>query len=307
MNEENLADAADAEDGRPLGAASANAPASPARRAWRRLCANRAALAAGAFVVLAFVGCFGAQVFAPEAHLTQNLALGPVAPCAAHWLGTDTLGRDLLARVLQGGRVSLQVGIVATAVSVLFGVAYGLLAGWRGGRTGALLMCGVDVLTALPFTLFVILLTVVFGGDLVLLYLAVGAVSWPNMARIVRNSTRQLREQPFVEASLCLGQSPVRVVMRHVLPNLAGVIIIYTTLTVPGVMLIEAFVSFLGLGVKPPLTSWGLLIKEGADVMEEFPWLLLFPCAAFSATLFALNFLGDGLRDALDPKASGAG
>jgi oligopeptide transport system permease protein len=284
-------------------AAASPPPESPARRAWLRLRGNRAALVALGFFVFAAAACFVGPVFLPGDYMTQNLALGPVSPCAEHWLGTDTLGRDLLARLLQGGQVSLHIGLVATAVSVVFGVAYGLAAGWLGGRSGGAMMYGVDVLNALPFTLFVILLTVVFGRELIWIYVAVGAVSWPNMARIVRNQTRLLKAQPFVEASVCLGQRPARIVTRHILPNLAGTIVVYATLTVPSVMLTEAFISFLGLGIKAPMTSWGLLIKEGADVMEEYPWLLLFPGVVFSATLFALNFLGDGLRDALDPRS----
>jgi len=161
----------------------------------------------------------------------------------------------------------------------------------------------VDILYALPFTLFVILMTVVFGQNLLLIYAAIGAVSWLTMARIVRNQVVALKAQPFVEAAICLGQTPAKIMRLHLLPNLLGTIIVYATVTVPGVMLTEAFISFLGLGVRAPMTSWGLLIKEGADVMEEFPWLLIFPSVTFSATLFALNFLGDGLRDAFDPRS----
>jgi oligopeptide transport system permease protein len=265
---------------------------------------NRAALASLAFVALVGVACFVLPYFLPYGYVSQDRMLGPVPPCAQHWLGTDILGRDLLARLLQGGQVSLQVGLIATLVSMCIGVAYGLVAGWYSGRAGALMMHGVDVLYALPFTLFVILLTVVFGQEIGWIYVAIGAVSWLTMARIVRNQVCVLKTQPFVEASLCLGQTPLCIMTRHLLPNLAGTIIIYATLTVPSVMLTEAFISFLGLGVKAPMTSWGLLIKEGADVMEEFPWLLFFPSCLFSATLFALNFLGDGLRDALDPRST---
>jgi oligopeptide transport system permease protein len=253
---------------------------------------------------LLFIGavCAFGPWLLPHDYATQDRLLGPVPPGAAHWLGTDVLGRDLLARVLQGGRISLQTGFAATLVAVFIGVAYGVVAGWRGGRTGALMVQGVDVLSVLPFTLFVILLTVLLGQELIWIYAAIGAVSWLTMARIVRNETRVLKTRPFIEAAVCLGQSPLRIVTRHLLPNLAGTIVIYATLTVPSVMLTEAFISFLGLGVKAPMTSWGLLIKEGADVMEEFPWLLLFPGCVFSATLLSLNVLGDGLRDALDPR-----
>jgi oligopeptide transport system permease protein len=275
---------------------------SPWKRAWRRLCARRGAMVALAFLVFIGVACACGPWLLPHDYATQDRLLGPVPPGAGHWLGTDVLGRDVLARVLQGGRISLQTGFAATLVAVFIGVAYGVVAGWRGGRTGALMVQGVDVLSVLPFTLFVILLTVLLGQELIWIYAAIGAVSWLTMARIVRNETRVLKTRPFVEAAVCLGQSPGRIVVRHLLPNLAGTIVIYATLTVPSVMLTEAFISFLGLGVKAPMTSWGLLIKEGADVMEEFPWLLLFPGGVFSGTLLALNVLGDGLRDASDPR-----
>ena len=288
-------------------AAIANCHESPSRQAWRCLCHNRVAFASLVFAVLVGMACFAAPYFLPYDYMTQDRMLGPVPPCAEHWLGTDILGRDLLARLLQGGQVSLQVGLIATLVSMCIGVAYGVVAGWYGGRTGTLMMHGVDVLYALPFTLFVILLTVILGQEIGWIYVAIGAVSWLTMARIVRNQVSVLKAQPFIEASLCLGQTPLRIMTHHLLPNLAGTIIIYATLTVPSVMLTEAFISFLGLGVKAPMTSWGLLIKEGADVMEEFPWLLLFPSCLFSATLFSLNFLGDGLRDALDPRTSSHG
>jgi oligopeptide transport system permease protein len=260
-------------------------------------------MAALGFLVFIGAACALAPLLLPHGYATQDRLLGPVPPCAEHWLGTDVLGRDLLARVLQGGRISLQTGLVATLVSVLIGAGYGILAGWRGGRLGMLMVHGVDLLSVLPFTLFVILLTVLLGQELFWIYVAIGAVSWLTMARIVRNETRVLKTRPFIEAALCLGQRPGRIIVRHLLPNLAGTIVIYATLTVPSVMLTEAFISFLGLGVKAPMTSWGLLIKEGADIMEECPWLLLFPGFVFSATLLSLNLLGDGLRDALDPRA----
>ena len=255
------------------------------------------------FLIFIGAACAFAPLLLPHDYATQDRLLGPVSPCAAHWLGTDVLGRDLLARILQGGRISLQTGLVATFVSVLIGTAYGILAGWRGGRLGMFMVHGVDLLSVLPFTLFVILLTVLLGQELIWIYVAIGAVSWLTMARIVRNETRVLKTRPFIEAAVCLGQSPWRIIVRHLLPNLAGTIVIYATLTVPSVMLTEAFISFLGLGVKAPMTSWGLLIKEGADIMEEFPWLLLFPGFVFSATLLSLNVFGDALRDALDPRS----
>jgi oligopeptide transport system permease protein len=271
----------------------------------RRLTRDRVAVVSAAFLVFCALLCACAPWFFPENfYAAQDRQLGAVPPGAAHWLGTDALGRDLLARLLEGGRVSLTAGLVGTLVSVLIGTTYGIVAGWRGGRAGTVMMQGVDVLAALPFTLFVILLTLFLGRELIWIYAAIGAVSWLSMARIVRNETRLLKTRPFIEAAQCLGQRPARVICRHLLPNLGGVVAIYATLTVPNVMLAEAFISFLGLGIKAPMTSWGLLIKEGADAMEECPWLLVAPVAAFSSTLLALNLFGDALRDALDPRTA---
>lgn len=275
---------------------------SPWRRSRERFFENRAAVFAGAFVLLMLVLCGAAPLIAPFPFEAQDLELGAVGPSREHWLGTDTLGRDVFSRLLYGGAVSLKVGLIATGVSCVIGVAYGMAAGWCGGVRDSVLMRFVDVLYALPFTLFVILLTVLFGQDMRLIYVAIGAISWLTMARIVRNQTRELRTQAFVEAAICMGQTPFRIMTRHILPNILGTVIVYATLTVPGVMLTEAFISFLGLGVKPPMTSWGLMIKEGADVMRDYPWLLLFPGTFFAGTLFALNVFGDGLRDAFDPR-----
>jgi oligopeptide transport system permease protein len=210
----------------------------------------------------------------------------------------------LLTRILYGGRVSLLVGFVATAVALVIGVAYGAIAGYVGGKLDAVMMRFVDILYALPIMIFIILLMVVFGRNLLLLFLAIGAIEWLTMARIVRSQVQNLRDQEFVEAAMSLGLSPSAIVVKHLIPNALGPIIVYTTLTIPSVMLLEAFLSFLGLGIQPPESSWGLLISYGVETMEEYPWLLIFPGLALSLTLFSLNFLGDGLRDALDPKAS---
>ena len=283
-------------------AADGNAAVSPLRRSCERFFENRAAVIAGAFVLLMFAACAAAPLIAPFPFEAQDLELGAAGPSREHWLGTDALGRDVFSRLLYGGAVSLKVGLIATAVSCVIGVFYGMVAGWCGGARDSVMMRLVDILYALPFTLFVILLTVLFGQELWLIYVAVGAVSWLTMARIVRNQTRELRAQAFVEAAICMGQTPAKIMLRHILPNILGTVIVYATLTVPGVMLTEAFISFLGLGVKPPMTSWGLMIKEGADAMQDYPWLLLFPGAFFAGTLFALNVFGDGLRDAFDPR-----
>lgn len=274
------------------------------RDAWRRLRVNRLAVAALVVLCAVGVGVVAGPWVTPHTYDAQDTALGAVGPRAGHWLGTDPLGRDLLARLLQGGRVSLLIGLSATAVSLLIGVLYGGVSGFAGGRADALMMRIVDILYALPYTVFVIILMVFFGRNFLFLFLAIGAVEWLTMARIVRGQVLSLREREFVEAARALGLGRARILIRHILPNTLGPVIIYATLTVPRVMLLEATLSFLGLGVQPPMSSWGLLIKEGVETMEEYPWLLLFPSIAFSATLFALNALGDGLRDALDPRTS---
>ena len=203
-----------------------------------------------------------------------------------------------------GGRISLAVGFVATAVALLIGITWGAIAGYMGGRVDAVMMRLVDIIYALPFMIFIILLMVVFGRNMLLLFLAIGAVEWLTMARIMRSQVQSLRQQEFVEAAVSLGLPTATIIRRHLIPNALGPIIVYTTLTVPSVMLLEAFLSFLGLGVQPPETSWGLLISYGVESMEEYPWLLLFPGLALTLTLFSLNFLGDGLRDALDVRGA---
>ena len=271
---------------------------------WQRFRKDRAAVWSGWFLVAIAAVCFLSPWIAPYPYMEQNLAQSAMAPSSAHWLGTDLLGRDVLSRLLQGGMISLFVGLIATAVALVLGICYGVFAAEVGGRAEDLLMRGVDVVSTLPLTLIVILATVVFGQNLPMIFLAVGGVSWLTMARIIRNQTRELKGSQFVQAAESLGQSRWGIFRRHYLPNLAGTIAVCATLTVPGVMLLEAFVSFLGLGVKAPMTSWGLMIKEGADIMEECPWLLISPSVVFALTLLSLNFLGDGLRDAFDPRSS---
>jgi len=274
------------------------------RDAWRRLAKNRLAVFGAGVIVALTLACILGPLFSSYRYDAQDLNLGASAPSAAHWLGTDTLGRDLLVRLLVGGRISLGVGLCATLVALAIGVVYGAVAGFVGGRVDTLMMRGVDILYALPFTIFVILLMVFFGRNIVLLFVAIGAVEWLTMARIVRDQILSLKKMEFIEAAHTLGLGRRRILFRHMIPNALGPIIVYTTLTIPAVMLLEAFLSFLGLGVQPPLSSWGVLIKDGAEKMEEFWWLLFFPGGLFSLTLFSLNFLGDGLRDALDIRSA---
>lgn len=241
---------------------------------------------------------------APYSYEEQNLQLGASPPSAEHWLGTDTLGRDQLTRIMYGSRISLMVGFVATAVALTIGVLWGAIAGFMGGRIDAVMMRFVDALYALPFTIFIVLLTVIFGSSMLLLFLAIGAVEWLTMARIIRGQVLSVKQQEFIEASVSIGLSPWQIITRHIIPNVLGPIIVYSTLTIPSVILLESFLSFLGLGIQPPASSWGSLISAGVETMEEYPWLLIFPGLSLTLTLFALNFLGDGLRDALDPRSA---
>jgi len=272
--------------------------------AYDRLLKNKLAQFGLITFVLMTVLSVGGPILSPYTYEEQDLIYGAQGPSLKHWMGTDVLGRDLITRLLYGGRISLGVGFMATLVSILIGVIYGAVAGYVGGKTDSLMMRFVDILYALPFTIFVILLMVVFGRNIVLLFIAIGAVEWLTMARIVRGQVQSLKKLEFVDAAISLGSSQGRIILRHLIPNSLGPIIVYATLTIPTVMLLEAVLSFLGLGVQPPMSSWGLLIKEGAEKMEVYPWLLLFPVLFFSLTLFSLNFLGDGLRDALDPKTA---
>ncbi len=271
--------------------------------AVRRFLKNKMAVFGLGFVLLLTLAAIAAPLFV-KSFSAQNLAYGAQPPSSAHWLGTDVLGRDLMSRVLYGSRISLAVGVCATLVSLTIGVFYGAISGYLGGKTDAVMMRVVDILYALPFTVFVILLMVIFGRNIILLFMAIGAVEWLTVARIVRGQVLSLRKQEFIEAAIALGLRKRAIILRHLVPNVLGITIIYATLTVPSVMLLEAALSFLGFGVQPPMSSLGVLIDEGAKTIEEFPWLLIFPGVVFSVTLFSLNFLGDGLRDALDPKAA---
>ena len=271
--------------------------------AWYRLRANKAAVAS--LVMLAFIALISivGPYFLPWSYdaidwdhveaMPPNFALG-------HYLGTDTVGRDLLARTLMGGRVSLTVGLLATSVALLIGVTVGSIAGYVGARVDQALMRFVDLMYVVPFTFLVIILMVAFGRNFVLMFIAIGAVEWLTMARIVRGQTLTLKHKEFIEAARASGGSTTSIILRHIVPNVLGVVIVYVTLTIPQVILFESFLSFLGLGVQEPMTSWGVLINEGAAELEVNPRTLIVPAVFMTVTLFCFNFLGDGLRDALD-------
>ncbi len=279
--------------------------------AWHRLQRNRLAVVCGILFLLVAVLCVAGPWIVPYGEAETDFALKATAPSWQHWFGTDQLGRDLLARVLYGGRISLAVGLAATLVSVLIGVTYGATAGYLGGKVDDALMRLVDVLFGIPFIIFVILLKVSMaprletpGQRLMVLFLAIGAVEWLTMSRIVRGQVLTLSKMEFTEAARSLGLSTPRIIFHHLVPNTLGPVIVYATLTVPAVMFTEAVLSFLGLGVEQPQSSWGLLIKDGTAAMETYPWLLIFPAVFFSISMFCLNFIGDGLRDALDVKGA---
>jgi oligopeptide transport system permease protein len=272
--------------------------------ARRRLMRNRAAVTSGLLLILLALLVIVGPWFSPYAYDQTDWAMISVPPDlgSGHLFGTDSLGRDLFVRTLHGGRISLLVGVVATLVSLGIGVVWGATAGYVGGRVDHLMMRIVDILYAMPFMFFVILLMVFFGRNILLIFVAIGAINWLDMARIVRGQTLSLKEKEFVEAAEAMGVGGLDIIRRHIVPNLLGVVVVYVTLTIPQVILVESFLSFLGLGVQEPMTSWGALVNEGAQEMESAPWMLVVPALFLATTLFCFNFIGDGLRDALDPK-----
>lgn len=276
---------------------------SPMRAAWRRLMRQRINAIALGFLVLLVLLCVFGPMLSNYTQDQQDLELKAAGPSMAHWLGTDQLGRDIATRILHGGRVSLEVGILATAVASFIGVIYGMIAGLTGMKLDSAMMRLVDILYPFPFINFVILLMVIVGREFWIIFVAIGAVEWLTMARVVRGQVLALKNLEFVTAARASGAGFWHILWKHMLPNVIGTVIIYSSLMVPGVMLLEAALSFLGLGIQPPDASWGVLIREGANAMETYPWLLLYPGLFFSATLLALNILGDGLRDAFDPKS----
>ena len=272
--------------------------------ARRRLFRNRAAVVSMVVLALITAAAILAPWLSPYAfdEINWDLIAAPPDLATGHWFGTDNNGRDLFVRVLYGARVSLAVGVAATLVSLVIGVLYGAVAGFVGGKVDEAMMRFVDILYSLPFMFFVIILMVVFGRNIILLFIALGAVEWLTMARIVRGQTLSVKRKEFIEAAHAAGVSNWRIVLRHIIPNVLGPVVVYVTLTVPEVIITESFLSFLGLGVQEPYTSWGVLISEGAGQMESAPWMLIFPAIFLAVTLFCFNFIGDGLRDALDPK-----
>lgn len=277
---------------------------SPWEDAWHRLLKNRAAVYSAYIMAIMFLlVVFGPMLISWESDYTDwDYTSTPPSIESGHWLGTDSVGRDILVRTLEGGRISLLVGLVATIVSLLIGVSYGAIAGYFGGLADRIMMRAVDIIYALPFMFFVILLMVVFGRHILLIFVAIGAVNWLDMARIVRGQTLSLKNTEFVEAARACGVGDWAIIRRHITPNLLGVVIVYMTLTIPQVILLESFLSFLGLGVQEPMSSWGALVADGAQDMESAPWTLIVPSVFLAVTLYCFNYIGDGLRDALDPK-----
>lgn len=313
--------------------AALDAPAGTSlwKDALRRLRKNRAAVVSAVLLAALILACAFQPAASSYRYDEVNLQLGPTPPSWAHWMGTDYFGRDLMVRVFFGGRISFGVALTSAALSLIIGVTWGGIAGYAGGKVDALMMRIVDFLYTFPFLIYVILLMVFFasrGGplhsafiavitplssdpndpalfpifQLFVVFAAIGSISWLTMARIVRGQVLSLRSQPFIEAARSIGVGPAGIVFRHLVPNALGPIIVYTTLTIPEIMMTEAFLSFLGLGTQEPLSSWGLLAATGAEVMDHTPWQLLFPGIVLALTLFCFNFLGDGLRDALDPR-----
>ena len=286
---------------------AATRPRSPARDAWRRLRTNRMAVICGGLFVAIVVACLVGPAICAAFGLdatTLDLDLLAAPPSRAHPLGTDALGRDLLVRVLVGGRIAILISLTATGVAIVIGVAWGAIAAYAGGRVDYVMMRIVDTLYGFPTIVFVVVIRAVFDTQsLVSLFALIGAISWLTMARIVRGQVLTLRHREFVEAARALGARPTRILFRHIVPNTLGAVIVYATVLVPQTMLVEAFLSFIGLGVQAPLASWGTLVTEGATQIAVSPWVLVGPGVAMGLTIFALNFLGDGLRDALDPQS----
>jgi oligopeptide transport system permease protein len=272
--------------------------------ALARFVRHRGAPVGVVLLALIALACFAGPLLLPNSPTDNDWGALGIAPTlqGGHWFGTDELGRDLLARMLVGGRISLEVGLLGTLVSTVVGVIYGATAGYLGGRVDAILMRIVDMLYAIPYMLIAILVVTLFGRTFALVVLTISAFSWLDMARVVRGQTLALRTREFVDAARAIGVRPAAIIARHIVPNLAGIVAVYATVTVPAIIVTESVLSFLGLGVQEPMTSWGVLIQDGAQKLDAMPWLLAGPALLLCATLYCVNFVGDGLRDALDDR-----
>ena len=272
--------------------------------AWRRFYKNKAAIASLVILFLVTLFVIFVPMIAPFGYAETDWGYMQGAPSFEnkHYFGTDSLGRDLLVRTAIGGRISLLVGIAGATVAVVFGTVYGAASGYLGGKIDAIMMRFLEILNAFPFMFFVILLVTIFGRNLMLIFVAIGLVSWLDVARIVRGQTLSLKSKEFIEAAHVGGVSGFNIIMRHIVPNVLGVVVVYASLLVPSMILFESFLSFLGLGVQEPMTSWGALLQEGSQTMQVAPWQILIPSVFLVVTLFCFNFIGDGLRDAFDPK-----
>ncbi len=272
------------------------------RQAGRRFAANRVAMASLFTLGLIALACLFAPLLSP--HTLEDTyweyILVPPSLENSHWFGTDANGRDLFVRVFHGGRISLAIGVLTTLVALTIGLAYGATAGFVGGKTDGVMMRAVDVLYSLPLLFFIIILVTVFGRNIWLIFLSIGALEWLTMSRIVRGQTLSVRRKEYVESAYAIGLPAGAILRRYIVPNVIGPVIVYVTLLIPTNIVVESYLSFLGLGVQEPLTSWGLLISQGAEELQVAPWLLLFPATLLSLTMFCFNFIGDGLRDALD-------
>ncbi len=274
------------------------------RQAARRFARNKAAMFSCYTLVVIGLASIFVPMFWPHGIEDASWEYIGTAPSleAWHWFGTDANGRDLLVRVFYGGRVSLSIGLLTTLVALCIGVTYGSVAGFIGGRTDGFMMRFVDVMYSLPLLFFIIILVTVFGRNIFLVFLAIGAVEWLTMARIVRGQTLSIKNQEYVESAEAIGMTRPMILRRYIVPNVLGPVVVYVTLLIPTNILIESYLSFIGLGVQEPLTSWGLLISQGAGQLDSAPWMLFFPATFLAITMFSFNFIGDGLRDALDPR-----
>jgi oligopeptide transport system permease protein len=277
---------------------------SPWADARRRFVKNKAAVVSAIILMIITLACILGPFVLPNSYEDTDFGAMGLAPTLENWhlFGTDELGRDLLVRSLIGGRISLMIGVLATLTSVAIGVIWGATAGFLGGKVDAVMMRIVDMMYAIPYLLIAILMVTLLGREFYLVVLTITVFGWMDMARVVRGQTLAIKSKEYIEAAHAIGVPTWKIIFRHVVPNLLGIVVIYTTVTVPGVILTESVLSFLGLGIQEPMTSWGVLIHDGASVMETTSWLLLFPAAMLSATLYCANYIGDGMRDALDPK-----